>query len=89
MLACLIVGVVRLASTYYANKQSSYAYLASAFALSCGLGLLLAYFGVLGFRRTLLKSGTCAVVIMAAPVIVSRRSPRQRRSFGRTDPEDA
>jgi hypothetical protein len=51
MLACLIVGVVRLASTYYANKQSSYAYLASAFALSCGLGLLLAYFGVLGFRR--------------------------------------
>jgi len=44
---CLILGVVGLASTY-ANEQSSYSYLGSAFFLTCGLGLLLAHF--LSFR---------------------------------------
>jgi hypothetical protein len=47
MLATLIIGVVGLASTY-ANEQNWYAYFGSAFALTCGLGLLVAY--VLSWR---------------------------------------
>jgi hypothetical protein len=43
MLFCLVVGIVGLAWAY-ANDQSSYAYFTSAFSLSIGLGLLLAYF---------------------------------------------
>jgi hypothetical protein len=43
MLACLLFGVTGLVSTY-TNAQNSGAYFVSAFFLSCGLGLLLAYF---------------------------------------------
>jgi hypothetical protein len=42
ILGTLIVGVVGLASTY-ANEQSAISYFNSAFSLSCGLGLLVAY----------------------------------------------
>lgn len=48
ILVCLICGVGGLISTYV-NEQDSYAYFGSAFALSCGLGLLLAYFLSLKF----------------------------------------
>ena len=41
-LTCLTIGIVGLASTY-ANDQNWTAYFNSAFALSCGLGLLIAY----------------------------------------------
>jgi hypothetical protein len=43
MVACLIFGVVGLASTY-ANEQNSHAYFGGALSLSVGLGLLVAYF---------------------------------------------
>ena len=39
---CLILGVVGLPSTY-ANEQNWYAYFGSAFSLTIGLGLLVAY----------------------------------------------
>jgi len=42
MLATLICGVVGLVSTY-ANEQNWYAYFGSAFSLTIGLGLLVAY----------------------------------------------
>jgi hypothetical protein len=42
-LVCLLLGVTGLVSTY-TNAQNSIAYLFSAVSLSCGLGLLLAYF---------------------------------------------
>jgi hypothetical protein len=42
MVASLIIGVVGLASTYV-NDQSPVSYFNSAFSLSCGLGLLVAY----------------------------------------------
>jgi hypothetical protein len=48
MVAALIVGIVGLVSTY-ANDQNWYAYFGSAFSLTCGLGLLVAYFLSLRF----------------------------------------
>jgi hypothetical protein len=48
ILACLILGVGGLVSTYV-HEQDSYAYFGSAFALTCGLGLLHAYFLSLRF----------------------------------------